>query len=126
VTPDILTTCALCGDVVRSVVGSNWNPSTQVRRAQEDMEAHLMTHSFAELLRFEIRQDLEQVPEEQRPTIVRDVYRGLLGDLRNGEYRLNACDGLGVYSIDEVLGDLDVYRLWVNANACGRRGCRHA
>ena len=83
-----------------------------------------MTHSFAELLRFEIRQDLDQVPDEQRPTIVRDVYRGLLGTSRNGRFELGAPDGVGTYSIDEALGQSQVYSLWRSANACGDPGCR--
>lgn len=87
------------------------------------MQAHLKTHSFAELLRHEIRQDLEQVPEEQRPTIVRDIYRGLLGTTTNGEFALDSHDGQGVYSIDDVLGSIDMYRVWRTANSCGDPSC---
>ncbi|HEV7663164.1 MAG TPA: hypothetical protein VGQ62_06485 [Chloroflexota bacterium] len=89
------------------------------------MQAHFRTHTFAEVLRYEIRQDLDQVPVEQRPSIVRDVYRSLLGSTRDGVYRLNASDGEGLYSIDEVLGDLTTYQLWRAANACGQVGCAH-
>ena len=60
-----------------SGVPPNWHPSKQLRHAQRDMAAHLKTHSFAEVLRFEIRQDLDQVPEEQRAGIFRDIYRNL-------------------------------------------------
>jgi hypothetical protein len=83
-----------------------------------------MTHSFAELLRYEIRQDLDQVPEEQRPAIVRDVYRGLLGTTKNGRYALDDADSRGVYTIDEALGDIDLYRLWGNAARCGDPHCQ--
>lgn len=120
---EIVTTCAVCGDLVRSTVGINWKPSKRARRAHLDMQDHMLTHSFAELLRFEIRKDLEQVPEEQRPSIIRDVYRGLLGTTRGREYTLNPEDGHGSYSIDEVLGDLDLYRLWQSANRCGDPHC---
>ena len=82
-----------------------------------------MTHSFAELLRYEIRQDLDQVPEEQRPAIVRDVYRGLLGSSKNGQYALDDTDGRGVYTIDEALGDIDAYHLWRSANRCADPRC---
>ena len=84
-----------------------------------------MTHSFAQLLRHEIRQDLNQVPEEQRPSIVRDVYRGLLGTTRGTEFLLDPPDGLGVYSIDEVLGAVSLYALWRTANSCGDPNCHH-
>jgi hypothetical protein len=87
------------------------------------MQAHLRTHSFAELLRYEIRQDLEQVPEEQRPSIIRDVYRSLLGATRDGRFELGQPDSLSAYSIDDVLGDLAVYRLWRSANSCGDPTC---
>jgi hypothetical protein len=89
------------------------------------MQAHLDTHSFAEMLRFEIRQDLEEVPDEQRPTIVRDIYRSLLGTTTDTHFTLNDTDAVGVYSIDEALGDLGVYQHWRNANNCGLQACRH-
>jgi hypothetical protein len=120
---EIVTPCAICGDLVRSAIELGWKPSKKARKAHFDMQEHLMTHSFAELLRHEIRQDLEQVPEEQRASIVRDVYRGLLGTTRDGRFTFNDTDTNGVYSIDEVLGSLAVYRLWRTANHCGAPGC---
>lgn len=118
-----MTTCGICGDLVRSGSGASLHPHLQVVQALRDLQAHLDTHSFAELLRWEIRQDLDQVPEEQRPAIVRDIYRSLLGTTRDNEFSLNDADGRGVYSIDEVLGDLDVYRMWRAASRCGDPGC---
>ncbi|MBV8714009.1 MAG: hypothetical protein JO318_19950 [Chloroflexi bacterium] len=123
---EIITTCGICGDLVRSAVAPHWNPGRKALRAYQDMQKHLTTHSFAELLRFEIRQDLDQVPEEQRPSIVRDVYRGLLGSVQDGQFRLNDPDRVGVYSIDEALGGLETYQLWRSANRCGDPRCtRH-
>jgi hypothetical protein len=120
---EIVTTCGICGDLVRSEVRPHWKPSKKALRAQKDMQAHLMTHSFAELLRFEIRQDLDQVPEEQRPTIVRDIYRGLLGTVRDGRFELDEADGVGRYTIEEALGAFEMYRLWRAASQCGDPGC---
>jgi len=121
---EIVTTCGICGDLVRSAVGLHWNPGRRALRAYQDMQAHLNTHSFAELLRFEIRQDLDQVPEEQRPSIIRDVYRGLLGSVRDNVYSLDQADGVSAYSIDETLGDLGLYQLWLSANTCGDPHCK--
>jgi hypothetical protein len=118
-----MNTCAICGDLVRSEIGAGSNPRQQVLRAMRDMQEHLNTHSFAEVLRFEIRQDLDLVPEEQRPTIVRDIYRSLLGKSCDNAYTLGDDDGRGVYSIEEALGDLSLYRLWRTANACGDPRC---
>jgi hypothetical protein len=119
------TTCLICGDDVLSRVPATWHPSKLARRAELDMQAHVKTHSFAEVLRFEIRQDLDQVPEDERATIVRDIYRNLLGTNTEGGYVLGADDAEGVYTIDDVLGDLDVYRLWRSANQCGLAHCAH-
>lgn len=115
--------CGICGDVIESRVPASWPPSKLHKRAESDMQAHLKTHSFAEVLRFEIRQDLEQVPDDERPAIVRDIYRNLLGTQSGAGYALGAQDSAGVYSIDEVLGDLDVYQLWRSANRCGLSTC---
>lgn len=123
---EIISTCGICGDLVRSAVLPHWNPGRRALRAYQDMQRHLTTHSFAELLRFEIRQDLEQVPEEQRPSIVRDIYRGLLGSMRDGTYQLDDADGQGVYSLEEALGGVATYRLWQSANRCGDPRCNHA
>jgi hypothetical protein len=124
----MVNACGICGDLVRTIVPGNWHPSKRLRIAQRDMQAHLKTHSFAEVLRFEIRQDLDQVPEEQRPTIVRDVYRSLLGHRdSNGSFAWGADDGVGVYTIDEALGSTAVYRLWRTANTCALKSCeQHA
>ena len=121
----VLSTCGICGDQVRSDVPSTWHPGKRARRVERDMQAHLSTHSFPELLRYEIRQNLEDVPDEQRPSILRDVYRSLLGSTRDGVFTLGEADSAGVYSIEEALGDLDTYRLWRAANRCGDHRCAH-
>ncbi len=121
------TTCGICGNVIESRVPVNWHPSKLARRAEWDMQAHLKTHSFAELLRYEIRQDLDQVPDDQRATIVRDIYRNLLGKpssaVAGTSFELDAADGQGLYSIEDVLGDIDLYHMWRTANRCAVRGC---
>ncbi|MBV9169454.1 MAG: hypothetical protein JOZ81_05150 [Chloroflexi bacterium] len=116
-------TCGICGDTVESRVPPGWHPSKRLRRAERDMQAHLRTHSFAELLRYEIRKDIDQVPDEHRPGIVRDVYRQLLGNTASGTFELYDADSRGVYSIDEALGGLGLYRLWRTAGACGLPRC---
>jgi hypothetical protein len=55
---------------------------------------------------------------------VRDVYRQLLGTTRDKQYALNEADGRGVYSIDEVLGDVKLYRLWQSSSRCGDPRCQ--
>jgi hypothetical protein len=123
VIPEFVIICGICGGQIRSTAEAGWHLGKVARRAERDVKAHLRTHSFAELLRYEIRQDLEEVPDEQRAAIVRDIYRSLLGTTCGNEYSLNATDGRGTYSIDEVLGGIEVYRLWRAANSCGDPGC---
>jgi hypothetical protein len=120
---EITTTCGICGDLVRSAVKPHWNAGRRALRAYKDMQKHLTTHSFAELLRFEIRQDLDQVPEEQRPSIVRDIYRSLLGTYRDGKYELDRVDSHSMYTIEEALGDINTYHLWRSANRCADPHC---
>src|SRR4051794_1944124 len=119
----MVNACAICGDLIRSEVLETWPPTRQARRALRDMQAHLKTHSFAEVLRHDIRQDLDAVPDEQRASIVRDVYRALLGTTVEGVYALGEADREGVYSIDEALGAFDIYRLWRSARTCGQPRC---
>lgn len=118
------TTCGICGDVIESRIPASWHPSKLARRAEWDMQAHLKRHSFAEVLRFEIRQDLEQVPDDERATIVRDIYRNLLGKHTSAGFELDAADSQGMYSIDDVLGRMDVYRMWRSANRCVEPTCQ--
>lgn len=115
--------CDICGDFVASEAVPAWFPIQQSRLAERDMQEHLLTHSFVEMLRHELRQDLDSVPEEQRASIVRDIYRGLLGTTEAGQFALDDADSQGVYSIDEALGGLGAYRLWHSANGCGDPGC---
>jgi hypothetical protein len=122
-TREIVTTCGICGDLVRSTVAPDWNAGRRALRAYRDMRQHLTKHSYPELLRFEIRQDLDQVPEEQRPWIIRDIYRSLLGTTEEHEYSLDAPDGRAAYSIDEALGSIEMYRLWQSASRCGDPRC---
>jgi hypothetical protein len=110
---------------VRSLVGTNWNGSKRAVRAYKDMQAHLTKHSFPELLRYEIRHDLEQVPDDQREWIVRDIYRCLLGTTHRGQFTLGDADSRGLYTIDEALGSISMYQLWRSSSRCGYRDCLH-
>lgn len=120
---NVTSTCGVCGGVIRSAIPSSWHPSKLASRAEHDLQAHMRTHSFAEILRSEIRQDLDQVPEEQRPIIVRDIYRNLLGKTEGPRFVLNDPDGKGVYTIDDVLGSIELYRMWRTASRCDRPNC---
>jgi hypothetical protein len=120
---NVTSTCGVCGGEIQTSIPSSWHPSKLVTCAERDLQDHMRTHSFAEILRSEIRQDLDQVPEEQRPIIVRDIYRNLLGKMDGPRFALDEPDGQGRYSIDEVLGHIDVYRMWRMARRCFEPNC---
>jgi hypothetical protein len=119
----VTSTCLVCGGLIQTSIPPTWHPSKLARRAEWQLQAHMRTHSFAEILRCEIRQDLDQVPDEQRPIIVRDIYRNLLGTMDGARFVLNAPDGQAVYSLDEALGQIGLYRLWRSARRCGDSNC---
>jgi hypothetical protein len=118
-------TCGICGCVIETRIPSTWHPGKLARRVESDLADHMRTHSFAEILRFEIRQDLDQVPDDQRATIVRDIYRNLLGRAGAATFELDDADSRGIYTIDEVLGSLNAYQLWRAANRCRAAHCAH-
>jgi hypothetical protein len=120
---NLIRACGICGGLVHSNIPSHFPSGKKAAFVESDMQAHMRTHSFAELLRFEIRQDLEEVPEEQRPVIVRDIYRSLLGTTTAARFTLNDLDAHGIYPIDDVLGHIALYHLWRTANRCSQPGC---
>jgi rRNA maturation protein Nop10 len=119
----VTSTCGVCGNQIHTAIPPSWHPSKLASRAERDLQAHMRTHSFAEILRSEIRQDLDQVPEEQRPIIVRDIYRNLLGKMIGQRFVLNEPDGKGVYTIDDALGSIELYRMWRTAARCAEPNC---
>jgi len=79
---------------------------------------HLASHPTPVVERFLLRKHLEELAPDVRGLAVKQVYaelRELWGDE----------DRRGVYTIDEALGSLDLYRLWCHANRCTWENCRH-
>jgi hypothetical protein len=114
--------CEICGEVIYVDVGPT--PATPssgaainavVERAAQE---HLAGHPTAVVERFLLRKHLDELAPEVRPVAVKQVYaqlRELWGDE----------DRVPVYSIDEALGCMAVYRLWCNASRCTWESCRH-
>jgi hypothetical protein len=112
--------CEICGEPIH--VEFEQAPASQrsslyavVERAAAD---HLATHPTPIVEQFLLRKHLDEIAPDVRPAAVKQIYSDLVelwGD----------ADRRGVYTIDDVLGSLDVYRLWCNANRCTFDGCRH-
>jgi hypothetical protein len=110
--------CEICGEAiyVESERGGSWGAFHAIleRAATE----HLASHPTAVVERFLLRKHLDELAPDVRPLAVKQVYadlRELWGDE----------DRRGVYSIDEALGSLEVYRLWCASNRCTWEHCRH-
>jgi hypothetical protein len=87
------------------------------------MHEHLGGHAPAELVRFQIRENLSDLPQEDRSSVIRGIYRELLGHMEGETFVLGAQDSIGVYSIDEVLGNSDVHRLYQSSIRCESEDC---
>ena len=115
--------CEICGEEIFIEVTKGGPPpwsgggmNAVVERAAQE---HLARHPTAVVERFLLRKHLDELAPDVRPVAVKQVYaqlRELWGDEEQK----------AVYSIDEVLGTLPVYRLWCNANRCTWGTCPHA
>ena len=82
-------------------------------------EGHLRTHPKPVLAHFWLGRFLDDLRPDERALAVKQIYSELLalwGDQ----------DSRGIYSIDEALSTPSMYRLWLAANRCSYRACRHA
>jgi hypothetical protein len=110
--------CEICGEgiYVDAENVQTWSGfGAVVERAATE---HLASHPAAVVERFLLRKHLDDLADDVRPLAVKQVYddlRELWGD----------ADRRGVYSIDEALGSVEVYRLWCSANRCKWERCRH-
>jgi hypothetical protein len=82
-------------------------------------EQHLRSHPAPEQARFWLRRFLEDVRPGERAVAVKRIYselRALWGDQ----------DSRSAYTLEEALGSVSLYRLWLTANRCSYAQCRHA
>ena len=107
--------CEICGaDIYVDVAHTGGFLAIVERAAQE----HLASHPTPIVEQFLLRKHLDELAPEVRPLAVKQVYAELRELWGDGDRR-------GVYSIDEVLGSMPMYRLWCNANRCNWEKCRH-
>ena len=117
--------CHICGGDVEARIRADWHPSKITRRMQWAMDEHLETHPRGEVLRLKVRQSLATLGVSERMSMVRDAYRGLLGQETADGYRLGTNDSQGTYSLEEVLGGANVYAAWCATNRCSAPACEH-
>jgi hypothetical protein len=82
-------------------------------------QQHLRAHPEAEQERFWLRRFLEDVRPGERAVAVKRIYselRALWGDQ----------DNRSAYTVEEALGSVSTYRLWLAASRCSCAACRHA
>jgi len=114
--------CEICGEEIWIDAGptprSGWARGGLQAVVERAAQEHLARHPTAIVERFLLRKHLDELAPDVRPVAVKQVYsqlRELWGDE----------DRRPVYSIEEALGDMAVYRLWCNANRCTWKHCRH-
>ncbi len=107
--------CDICGDEIWADLGDQRSSVEVIRAAREAVLRHLRRHTPAERKRAELRASLFGLPPPQRRVQVRRVYRELLREWGDQDTR-------AVYSADEALGSVAMYRLWHHVASCGRPG----
>jgi len=118
-----LSECRLCGYLVEADVPSSWAPDEVMSYARNAMQEHLGGHAPAELVRFQIRENLSELPEDDRSSVIRGIYRELLGRMEGDTFVLGKSDSQGLYTIDEVLGSIDFHRLYQSSIRCESEEC---
>jgi hypothetical protein len=114
--------CEICGDPIYVEVEreqSLWLGGGFSQAVERAAAAHIATHPTPVVERFLLRKHLDEIAPDVRPAAVKQVY-GELRELWGDE------DQRGMYSIDDVLGSIDLYRLWQSANHCTWERCRHS
>ena len=81
-------------------------------------EEHLRSHPVPVQARFWLRQFLEDIQSGERAAAVKKIYLELRAMWGEQDTRAS-------YQIDEVLGSLAMYRLWLDVDRCTRADCRH-
>ncbi len=114
--------CEICGEEIwieaNPAPASSWAGGGIQAVVERAAQEHLARHPTAVVERFLLRKHLDELAPDVRPVAVKQVYsqlRELWGDE----------DQRPVYSIEEALGSMPVYRLWCNANRCTWERCRH-
>ncbi len=106
----VVGVCGICHDEIRvEVAEQELDPSLSVREAVEE---HLATHSNAEIAGFHLRATVPLLPQPARGRAA----RALASALRRGA---GDDDQVAVYSIEEALGSVEMYRLWLAAERQG-------
>jgi hypothetical protein len=114
--------CEICGDPIYVEIGREHESASWLGGFSQAVEraaaAHIATHPTPVVERFLLRKHLDEIAPDVRPAAVKQVYaelREMWGDE----------DRRGMYSIDEVLGEVTVYRLWLDASRCTWDRCHH-
>jgi hypothetical protein len=113
-------TCAICGDPIWMEVRDRF--SNNIVDLEQEFntlaEQHLRSHPEPEQARFWLRRFLEDVRPGERAVAVKRIYselRALWGDQ----------DCRSAYTVEEALGSVSLYRLWLAANRCSYAECTH-
>jgi len=107
--------CAICGESIWVDVCDDvdrWDAARFAAEFNVLAAEHIRLHPRQVLARFCLSRFHHDIRPSQRALAVRQVYRDLRADLGDE-------DGQGVYTIDDALGSVSMYRLWLSAHRYG-------
>jgi CheY-like chemotaxis protein len=116
--PRPVGTCPICGAAPTAEVDPSASLARRLRVVHAARQAHVLSHSAAEIGRVPLRQRLQQLPVHRRDILTDWLYRDLFHDWGDQ-------DRQAVHSVDEVLSSPALHRLWYTAFDCSYPGCRH-
>ncbi len=111
-------TCQVCGQAVEIDVTRIPAIEDVMEVARSTFEAHVRSHSSAELVHAQVRRAARDLPARARSEALRPLFQRLVEELGEEERH-------GLYPLDDVLGSTSLYRLWHDANSCPGDECRH-
>jgi hypothetical protein len=107
--------CAICGEPIYT--SESGRPSLErARRLSRQLAEHLLSHSATDRMRLAFHAILSGMPMELRLSALRrfnHAVQALLPELESE----------GVFGIDEALGSVKLYRLWLEARQRSMERC---
>ncbi len=112
----LVTECAICGEPIYTSGSNNQALEKERRHVTAQLANHMLAHSSTERMRLALRAVLPAMTQELRLTALRRFYRAVLPSM--SEHQFTA-----TYGIDEALGSIELYRLWLESGHCNKGRC---
>jgi CheY-like chemotaxis protein len=111
-------TCPICSIALYAEIDDSLTVPARIRAIHAVRRAHVLSHTAGDIARVPLRTRLLQMPIGQRRILADWVYSEL-------RHQWGDADRLGVHSVEETLGSVDIHRLWQDAIRCNYPSCPH-